>query len=190
MHSLLGFFTPTRSPCELPAGLLQVAHHRQLLPTWVRTSAEIYHCFRALFHPTSGCLPCCYTGNFIWPKPCSSNYELTISLFKRGVDLKHQSVSPATQWLSYNMTVLSWPLSYHFHQEISKDSVKVPLSPLYLQVEQSTHEVWSDICGLTAGEWQGWKDKTSIVTLSCSQQPGAPCAGPASCCFQGIQINK
>lgn len=75
------------------------------------------------------------------------------------------------------------------HQEISKDCVKIPLSPLYQQVEQSMPEVRSDVLGLTAGEWQGWEN-TGVLNLSCSQQPDPPCSSPASCCFQGIKRNK
>lgn len=68
------------------------------------------------------------------------------------------------------MAVLSCLLSYHLHQEISKGSVKVPLSPLYLQVEEKTHEVGSDLRG-HKGRWGEW----STPSMACSQQPGPPC---------------
>ena len=72
-HGFLGCSMSGRAPCELPAGLLAVAIHGQLLSTCVKTSAEIYHCARALFHPISSCLTCWRAVNRMW---CILNQKL------------------------------------------------------------------------------------------------------------------
>lgn len=158
-------FKLRRTGSKQQANLLQVALRKQPLSAQVRTSAEVCLCFRALFHRTSACLTFCEFHVL------DQNLVLVNSplVYSNEASVFNTCIKCIANTTANNMHILPWLLLYHFQLEITQYSLKIPLSPLYLQGQKST-------CGVRASvtcEWPDKKESASSLSPSCSHQPSA-----------------
>lgn len=160
-------FKLSRTGSKRPANLLQVALRKQPLSAQVRTSAEVCHCFRALFQRTSACLTCWHSVNFMfWTKTCQLVLVSSPLVYSNEASVFNTCIKCIANTTAHNIHILPRLLLYHFQLEITQCSVKI------VSAGTEKHMWCESICGLTTCELLD-KESASILSPSCSCQPSA-----------------